>query len=199
MKRILLLRPDSRLTIVRWLRAFLHLEPLALEYLAGAVPEGNEIEILDLTIARRPIRKLIKTVKRFKPDLVGITAYSNQIARAAQCINLIKKECPDSTIVLGGHHATILPEDCRIPQLDAIVRGEGCGPFSKIIENMTSGKNSLFSIPNVYSPSAENFGSIPPYPGADSLPHPRRDLVNRSKYFCAWTAIPGQAGNVAIA
>ncbi len=188
MKRILLLRPDSRLTVVRRLRAFLHLEPLALEYLAGSIPEGNEVKILDLTVVKNPIRALQKTVKDFKPDLVGVTAYSNQIDRAAQCFKIIRKECPDSIIVLGGHHATIIPEECRIPHLDAIVRGEGCGPFRKILETMESGEKSIFSIPNVYPPDAENFGPIPLYPGVDSLPKPRRNLVDRSKYFCAWSS-----------
>ena len=91
MNRILLLRPDSQLEVVRRLRAFLHLEPLALEYLAASVPPGNEVRILDLTILKRPLRQLQKTVKSFKPDLVGITAYSNQKARVAQCVDVIKK------------------------------------------------------------------------------------------------------------
>jgi radical SAM superfamily enzyme YgiQ (UPF0313 family) len=187
MKRILLLRPDSQLTVVKRLRAFLHLEPLALEYLAASVPPEHEIKILDLTIEKRPIKQLQKTVKSFKPDLVGITAYSNQKARAAQCIDIIKKECPDSFIVLGGHHATIIPEECRIPNLDAIVRGEGCGPFAQIVEYLCTDKKSIFSIPNVYPPDADDFGPIPIYPGIDTLPDPRRDLIDRSKYFCAWS------------
>ncbi|MFO7560643.1 MAG: radical SAM protein [Desulfobacterales bacterium] len=188
MKRILLLKPDSRLLVVRRLRAFLHLEPLALEYIAGSIPEGHEIKILDLTAERRPIRILKKAVKRFKPDLVGVTAYSNQIHRAAQCIKIIREECPDSIIILGGHHATIIPGECRIPHLDAIVRGEGCGPFRAILETLESGEGSIFSIPNVHPPDAEDFGPIPLYPGVDSLPMPRRDLVNRSSYFCAWSS-----------
>lgn len=40
-KKILLVKPDSELTVVKRLRAFLHLEPLALEHLAGAVPAGD--------------------------------------------------------------------------------------------------------------------------------------------------------------
>jgi len=187
MKRILLLSPDSRLTVVKRLRAFLHLEPLALEYLAGSVPEGNEVEILDLTTAGQPIRTLTKTLTRFKPDLIGVTAYSNQIQRAAQYIRIIRKKCPDAVIVLGGHHATIIPDECRIPHLDAIVRGEGCGPFREIINAMESGEKSIYSIPHVYPPDAEDFGPIPRYPGADSLPKPRRDIVDRSRYFCAWS------------
>ncbi|MBW1897677.1 MAG: cobalamin-dependent protein, partial [Deltaproteobacteria bacterium] len=178
MKRILLLRPDFQLTVVRKLRAFLHLEPLALEYLAGSIPEGNEVKILDLTAVKRPINTLKKMIKKFRPDMVGVTAYSNQIERAAGCIKIIHEECPDSIIVLGGHHATIIPDECRIPHLDAIVRGEGCGPFREIIEAMDSGEKSIFSIPNVYPSDADDFGPIPLYPGVDSLPKPRRDLVD---------------------
>jgi hopanoid C-3 methylase len=187
MKKILLLRPDSQLEVVKRLRAFLHLEPLALEYLAASVPPGNEIRILDLTIEKHPLQQLQKTVALFKPDLIGITAYSNQIARVAQCVDIIKKECPGAFIVLGGHHATIIPEECRIPNLDAIVRGEGCGPFSEIVQRLSTDPKTIFDIPHVFPPDAADFGPIPIYPGVDTLPDPRRDLVDRSKYFCAWS------------
>ena len=57
MKRILLVKPDSGLTVVKRLRAFLHLEPLALEYLAAVVPDPHQVRIIDLTVARRPVRR----------------------------------------------------------------------------------------------------------------------------------------------
>ena len=187
MKRILLLRPDSQLEVVKNLRAFLHLEPLELEYLAAVVPRAHETRILDLTVESRPLAKLRKTARSFQPDLIGITAYSNQIRRAAECIDILKKECPNAFIVLGGHHATIIPEECRIPNLDAVVRGEGCGPFAEIVRCLDMGRKSIFDIPNVYPPHADDFGPIPVYPGVDALPIPRRDLVDRSRYFCAWS------------
>lgn len=197
MKRILLVKPDSELTIVKRLRAFLHLEPLALELLAGTVPPGNDVRILDMTVVRWPLRTLRRTVREFKPDLVGLTAYSNQRNRTAECVKIIRAAAPDAFIVLGGHHATIMPHDCRMPHLDALVRGEGCGTFRKLIEALDAGRDAAMSVPNVYAPDARDFGQIPPYPGIDTLPAPRRDLVNTKDYFCAWST-PNKARGASI-
>lgn len=197
MKRILLVKPDSELTVVKRLRAFLHLEPLALEHLAGAVPPGHDVRILDMTVEKRPLRALRRIVRRYRPDLVGVTAYSNQRARIVDCARIIKEECPDSWIVLGGHHATIMPHDCRIPHLDALVRGEGCSTFRTMIETLDAGRDALLALPNVYAPDATDFGVIPPYPGIDALPLPRRDLVERRKYFCAWSD-PNKAADASV-
>ncbi len=186
-KRILLVKPDSELTVVKRLRAFIHLEPLELELLAGSVSSEHDVHILDMTTQKRPMRALEKAVQKFRPHLVGVTAYSNQRARTAECIRRIKTVAPDCLVVLGGHHATIMPHDCRIPQLDLLVRGEGCAVFSQIIDTMDSGKDALLTLPHTYSPTADDFGDIPPYPGINSLPLPRRDLVNRKNYFCAWS------------
>ena len=197
MKRILLVKPDSELTVVKRLRAFLHLEPLALEHLAGAVPPGNDVRILDMTVEKWPLRALRRIVRRYRPHLVGVTAYSNQRARAAECIRIVREEAPDALIVLGGHHATIMPHDCRIPHLDALVRGEGCATFRKMIETLDAGRDAVLAIPNVYAPDATDFGAVPPYPGIDTLPLPRRDLVNGRDYFCAWST-PNKACDASI-
>jgi radical SAM superfamily enzyme YgiQ (UPF0313 family) len=196
-KKILLVKPDSELTVVKRLRAFLHLEPLALEHLAGAVPAGDEVRILDMTVETWPLRALRRAVRRYRPDLVGVTAYSNQRARAAECVRIIREESPGSLIVLGGHHATIMPHDCRIPHLDALVRGEGCATFRKMIEELDGGRDAILALPNVYAPDATDFGEVPPYPGIDSLPLPRRDLVDGRKYFCAWSS-PSKAAGASI-
>ena len=61
------------------------------------------------------------------PFLVGIsslfTPYADQaIATAAA----VRKFCPGSWIVLGGHHPTLFPKDCLAgPDVDFLIRGEG--------------------------------------------------------------------------
>lgn len=182
------------MTIVKRLKAFLHLEPLALELLAGAVPGDHKVRILDMTLERNPMCSLKRLVRDYDPHLVGITAYSNQRDRVAECVLTIKETAPEAITILGGHHATIMPHDCRIPNLDAIVRGEGCSTFKKIVEALPEGKSAILKIPNVYSPNGSDFGEVPPYPGINTLPSPRRDLTDSNKYFCAWSSPNKVAG-----
>lgn len=198
MARILLVKPDSDLTVVKRLRAFLHLEPLALEHLAGAVPAGCDVHIMDLTVARRPMKALRNALRRHRPDLVGFTAYSNQRDRVAECVQIAKRELPGALTVLGGHHATIMPHDCRIEGLDALVRGEGCMVFGRMVEAVRDGLEAVLALPNVYTPDAEEFGDVPAYPGIDTLPLPRRDLVDQRRYFCAWSTPDRDPGSSII-
>lgn len=65
--RILLIKPPLN----RNLLAPNNDEPLELEYVAAAAG-GHDIDILDMRIEKNLWRKL----EKFRPDLVGITAYT---------------------------------------------------------------------------------------------------------------------------
>ncbi len=185
--RILLIRPDSHLKVVKQLLTYIHLEPLDLEYVAAAVPPRHEVRILDLTLDKRPARTLTRVLKQFRPDIIGFTAYSNQREKVVEYGALARRLCPDAFLLLGGHHATIMPENCDFPFLDAIVRGEGYGTFKRMLECIETG-GDVFAIPNVHRPAGSGFGPIPIHPGIAQMPHPRRDLVDRSRYSCVWSS-----------
>jgi hypothetical protein len=50
--RYLLVRPPISLEVARRLQPFLHLEPLALEIVAGGIPAPHEPRVLDLASTR---------------------------------------------------------------------------------------------------------------------------------------------------
>ncbi|MHC4108442.1 MAG: hypothetical protein ACYSTY_10200 [Planctomycetota bacterium] len=52
---------------------------------------------------------------------------------------------------MGGHHATLLPEDFCIPQVDAIALGEGEVVFPGLVEAMSKGsrRRGLRAVPNL--------------------------------------------------
>ena len=60
-------------------------------------------------------------------EIVGLTAMTPTISAAMSIAHYLKKANPDLTILLGGTHATLLPEEtlARAPEIDIIVRGEG--------------------------------------------------------------------------
>ena len=55
---VLLVRPHVILALARRFNAFLHLEPLDLEIVAGAVEPPDDVAILDLSYRRRPFAAL---------------------------------------------------------------------------------------------------------------------------------------------
>src|SRR5262245_35583035 len=114
---------------------------LGLAYLA-AVSErrGDEVLLFDADVEDEPITEAIK---RFDPQIIGITDNTHQVKsawRTAQAIKAIK----DIPVVLGGPHVSVLPaESAQRPEVDVVVRGEGeevWVKLSAIVENAQKNK-----------------------------------------------------------
>lgn len=60
-------------------------------------------------------------------DAIGITAMTPSMAEAIKIALRLKKTHPDVPVILGGAHATLMPEETlkAAPQIDMVVRGEG--------------------------------------------------------------------------
>jgi radical SAM superfamily enzyme YgiQ (UPF0313 family) len=97
--------------------------PLRLEYLASYIRTQVEaVEVLDL--ANSP-GDLAKSMKKFRPDLVGISI--NYISTHANALKMAAiAKAAGYPVVLGGYHATAMVETfLKDPSVDFVVRGEG--------------------------------------------------------------------------
>jgi hopanoid C-3 methylase len=160
-------------------------EPLALEYLAAGVAGDHEVRILDMRL--NP--DLDSVLRNYQPDVVGITSYTVHINTVKRLFHQIKGSNPDIVTIVGGHHATVMPEDFYTPYIDVIVTGEGVFSFREIILRLEK-KMDLSGIPGAVR--VEN-GPIVIRRGdrendLNSLPFPRRDLTAhyRNSYFSEW-------------
>jgi radical SAM superfamily enzyme YgiQ (UPF0313 family) len=185
--RILLIWPNSRNEVLGWGDLGAIAEPLALEYLAVAVQqEGHEAEILDLRL--RPAG-LSDALERFSPDVVGITAFSMHVRRALAISRDVKSARPECYTVVGGHHATFLPEDFFEPEVDFVVSGEGIQPLRRLLRSLAHGQAGT-DIPGVWARCDRTFrsgGAQPPI-DLDTLPMPDRSQTapDRHAYFIDW-------------
>lgn len=190
--RILLVKPSPRLGTIRGLQAFQRLEPLALGYLAAAAPPGHDIRVLDLRLRRFPETSFRRAVRRFRPDLVGFTGYTHEVSTIRRLAHLTRVDRPAARVVVGGHHATVAPADFDGPDVDAVVRGEGCAPFRTLVGRLAAGEE-LDDIPNVRIPRTGRGGEeFPRYPDPATLPTPRRDLWPAHAYRSVWLAEGGR-------
>lgn len=126
--RVMLVNPRFRLPIDT--RTTPH---LGLAYL-GAVSEqrGDEVFLFDADVEDEPIAE---AVKRFAPDIIGITANTPQVKQAWRTAQAIKAIRPDVPVVLGGPHVSVLPaESTARPEVDIVVRGEGEAVWVKLCE-----------------------------------------------------------------
>jgi len=80
-------------------------------------------------------QKIIKEVKRVKPDLIGFTGTGFDFSRINEICGEIKSSynCP---IILGGTHATIKPDDLNESNFDAFCIGEGEKPILELTKRL---------------------------------------------------------------
>ena len=187
--RILLVKPKARLGTILGLQAYQLLEPLELGYVAAAVPPGHEVRVLDLRLARFADRAFVRSLAAFRPHLVGFTGYSHEGGEVRRLARLVREKLPACRVIAGGHHATMAPEDYDVPQIDAVVRGEGCTPFRAIVNALAAGRD-LEGIPSVLLPGLGFGGEAlkvwPRYSDPALLPAPRRDLWDVRSYRSVW-------------
>src|SRR5436305_1859885 len=185
--RALLLYPSLRKEIIGYGDLGAIAEPLALEYLAaGALEDSHEVRILDLRLHPDDLET---TLADCQPDLVGLTGYSMHVLRNLALCRQVKGLLPTCWTVVGGHHATLLPEDYFAPQVDLVVCGEGVHPFREILRLLESGRE-VRDVPGVWSRIDGRFvsGGAPLSYGIDSIPPPDRTLTagDRDSYFIDW-------------
>jgi len=92
---------------------------------AGLEREGYQVTVLDANALRLQPEDMALLVT--DADVVGLTAMTPTVSAAISIAHHLKRAKPDLTIVLGGAHATLLPEEAlaAAPEIDIIVRGEG--------------------------------------------------------------------------
>jgi radical SAM superfamily enzyme YgiQ (UPF0313 family) len=148
MKVVLISMPDVAPIIVH--EAALHLPNLGIACVAGNIDPGHEVYLVDLVRRRRQVRKyLTRHLARIQPALVGLSAMTWQFDTCIKIARLIRRLLPDTKIVLGGYHATLMFEEiANSPDaqwLDFIIRGEGEEACRRLV-NALDGRDRIEDI-----------------------------------------------------
>ncbi len=175
--KVLLIKPPLN----PYLLAPNHDEPLELEYLAAAAA-GHDVEILDMRIDR----DLDRTLRRFRPDLAGITAYTCDVRAARTVLREVKKFSGRIKTAVGGHHATVIPGDFALPVVDAIFIGLADDSFREYVGLLAAG-GDVSGVPNIALVDGDRL--VPteraPFPTSlDLLPFPdRRPTLKYRRHY----------------
>lgn len=118
---VLLIRPKPHKETIG-LQSVMICEPLELMCLASVLKQnGHTVDILDMIIEKRPLGHFIK---KFNPDVVGITGYISHVGIIKKYAKIIKSYSKDIKVSVGGVHAKVCPEDFRDDNIDLVCRTE---------------------------------------------------------------------------
>lgn len=160
-------------------------EPLSLEYIAAGINNFCDVKLLDMRLENG----FEELLKRFNPDMVGITAYTVDVNTVKRILKKVKEFNEKILTVVGGHHATVKPEDFFDKDIDLIVIGEGVFTFKEIVERFETGKD-FREIKGITIREGEKLYKTTPrsYTKLDDLPFPDRSLTShiRHNYFHLW-------------
>jgi len=150
--------------------------PLNLALLAGAlILDGHDVVVWDLEVT--PLTDIRERLLELKPELVGLTARSPLYSAACELARIVKSTIPNTKVVLGGVHASTMPEESLEEEaIDCVVVGEGEAAIRSLASNM-----DLSKIPGVVTRTS----SVPPPPlveDLDTLPLPAWHLFDLSRY-----------------
>ncbi len=181
--KVLLIQPPTNPKVVYSVSPY-HMEPLGLEYVGANLASGHEVKILDMRIEK----EIDPVFESFAPELVGFTCTSVNATTVKALARRVKRASDEVTIMVGGPHAQVAPQDFRDGSVDIVVADEGMGS-SKEIANRLEEEKDLAAIPGTcvfHDHETVMTPSGPPLP-LDEFPLPDRSLTKvYRKYYSMW-------------
>lgn len=186
--RVLLINPPPFKILEPWYDApdfpRLGLASLA-AYLRRNMPV--EIMIIDAKLERETFTGVVKRGTAFSPDVVGLTAFTNEIEPAAHLARMLKAELPEAIFVIGGVHITALPVATleEFESFDVGVVGEGEVTFLDLCRRL--GAHASFTdVPGLVFRNGPSIVKTKPREkilDLDTIPLPAYDLFPRARYY----------------
>ncbi len=172
MKILLLSMPDVAPVIMH--ESAFHMPNHGIASIAANLGGGHEVYIADLIRKRRQVARYVtRLLRKRRPDLVGLSTMTWQYHTCIRLAQLVKKMLPQTKVVVGGYHPTLMYEEIADSQdtrwIDFLVHGEGEIVFRRLVDAL-EGRDRFADIPSLS------------WKNGDGLVHnPRGELVDLSK------------------
>jgi radical SAM superfamily enzyme YgiQ (UPF0313 family) len=115
--------------------------PMGLAYLVAVLEEkGSQVTVIDCLAEGIDQNQLKQKLATINPDVVGINSMTPMVSSTLMAARGTKEVCPDTTVVLGGPHATFMDKELLLvePAVDVIVRGEGEVTFAELTKRIVN-------------------------------------------------------------
>ena len=161
--------------------------PLGLLYIASSTREkrSDNIRVIDAFCENLTEDELVSRVVKERPDVFGMNCSTHTFLSTISTLEKLNKELPETTLVLGGFHATFAADRIlkEYPFLDYLVKGEAELSFPKLLDHIEKGTAPSDVDGIWYSRDGKPVGREPVLNmDLDSLPFPARELAREVEY-----------------
>jgi len=182
MKNILLISPlweKNSKSIFKYMYGVF--PPLGLALLASVLEkEGHRVKIIDCSALEIHSQNILRYIKE-EYDFIGISVLSHSAYSGYRIAEEIKKNMRDAVVILGGVHATAMPEEVITnPYIDICVRGEGEEAIKEIVAGCPLSRIKGISYKN--NGSFVHNGDRDIILNLDSYPLPAYHLLPMNRY-----------------
>ena len=172
--------------------------PLGLLSIAGSLnAHNNKVFIKDYNIEKLDYQELFDFIRKEEINVLGISIVTPKVYTSMSLANAIRIEFPELTIIAGGPHATLMPEQLltECPAINFVIQGEGEYRALELINSLENKKpideieGLAFIKENkiIVNPAQKLIEDL------NLLPAPARNLVDLLKYssFMKTSLYPG--------
>ena len=161
--------------------------PINIGYLLSYLKKHDvACSVKDFEVEQFSENEFIEATRKKGPKIIGFSCMTPHIIHAAYIAKLAKDHFPDILTVVGGVHATAIPEQTlnEFPQFDVIVRGEGEQTLLELYQKWSSSK----MIKDVQGIAFRDGSNIRLNPlralieNLDQTPFPERSLIPIDNY-----------------
>lgn len=184
-----------------------HITPLNPEFESGVPPlglcsiaayirtHGFTCDVFDLAEEWPLNVAKLKSSGLFRYNVFGVTSYTKNFSAAEAVIRELRLHAPDSVIVLGGPHASAVPEQVlsNTSNVNFVIRNEGEESLLKLLLELSKAMPNYGSVPNLvymgddgtltFSSENTKFDDLESYPPPirDMKFGPSRDVVTTTR------------------
>jgi anaerobic magnesium-protoporphyrin IX monomethyl ester cyclase len=166
---------------------FYNSAPLGILYIAGVLEQAGEtVAAIDGAAEQLNVAGVVRRVQEFGPDVIGIGSFTVSFETTKRLAAALKRALPDTPIVLGSYHVTLVPEEAMSDtNFDVGVLGEGEHTMRELVDHYRSGtpiediNGICFRKPNGelhFTTARKKFKAL------DELPFPSRHLLPPNIY-----------------
>ncbi len=184
--KVMLCLPPGGYFAERWSQGSF-MPSLGVLYLAAVLEQQKiDVEVVPADVLRMTWDELGRKFEADKPDLIGITATTENRFQSFRLAQIAKQARPQAFVVMGGPHFTGTARDTlsHLPYVDGVVSGEGEVTIVELAQALQA-RDSLRKVDGLsFYENGQIIENAPRQriPDLNTLPLPARHLIPYEKY-----------------